>query len=398
MQNRKLFLMIITAVILVTGFLFYQQSGWLSNGEDEVLEEDQLIEEDERWEEEQGLPEEAEVTDDNEQEFDFPDGPDQEVVKDNLSIPWELIFLPDGSMLITERAGNLIYIPESGLLETIQIERAEHTGEGGLLGMTLHPEFAENNYLYLYLTAEAEDGLINRVERHYFIDGKLIKDTVIIDNIPGAVHHDGGRIAFGPDNLLYIATGDASIPELSQDRDSLAGKILRLEDDGSIPEDNPFGTEILSYGHRNPQGLAWDSDGNLWATEHGPTAQDELNHIKSGKNYGWPEIEGDQSAPGMEDPSVHSGMDETWAPSGAVYYDGSIFFAGLRGASLYEAVLSGTEVVEVKRHLEGEFGRLRTIVAGPDGYLYMLTNNRDGRGNPAPDDDKIIRINPEQFR
>ncbi len=398
MKNRNLLWVIFLVAVIGVVYLFYQQPGWLTAGEDdEILEE---LEENDRLEQDREVPGklEPEIIDENGQEITIPEGPEREVVLDNLSIPWELVFLPDGEKLVTERAGNLLYVSEDGQVESMQIERVEHAGEGGLLGMALHPDFTENNYLYLYLTARVEGGLINRVERCHFIDGELSKDTVIIDDIPGGTTHDGGRMAFGPDSLLYIATGDAGVPDLSQDRDSLAGKILRLEDDGSIPDDNPFGSEVYSYGHRNPQGLAWDSESNLWATEHGPIAQDELNHIESGKNYGWPAIEGDQSAPGMEDPAMHSGTDETWAPSGAVYYDGSIFFAGLRGATLYEAVLSGTEVVEVKSHLQDEYGRLRNVVLGPEGYFYLLTSNRDGRGSPAPDDDKIIRINPGLFR
>ncbi len=389
MKRRHITLLIIAiAAVITVGFLIYQQAGFVPPEDREPIVIDTGTE-----------PEEAEPGETEEdEEVLFPEGPDREIVAENLTIPWELVFLPEGGMLVTERIGNLLYIAADGSLESISIEQTEHVGEGGLLGMALHPAFEENRYLYLYLTTRIQDGLVNRVERHIFADGTLTKDTVIIDDIPGARNHDGGRISFGPDGMLYIATGDASVPSLSQDRDSLAGKILRVHDDGTIPIDNPFGTPVYSYGHRNPQGLAWDSAGNLWATEHGPIAQDELNHIEPGNNYGWPEIEGDQSAPGMESSAVHSGTAETWAPSGAVYFDGSIFFTGLRGVSLYEAVLLNTEVGEVRRHLEGEFGRLRTVVIGPDGYFYLLTNNRDGRGSPGPADDRIIRINPQIFR
>lgn len=389
MKRQHITLLIIAiAALLAIGYLIYQQAGFVPPEDREPPVVDIEPEPDEAEPEE--LEEDEEVL--------FPEGPDREVVVENLNIPWELVFLPEGGLLVTERPGNLLYIAADGSTQFITIERTEHIGEGGLLGMTLHPGFEENRYLYLYLTTRTEDGLINRVERHHFEGGVLAKDNVIIDNIPGASNHDGGRIAFGPDNLLYIATGDAAVPSLSQDPDSLAGKILRTHDDGSIPIDNPFNTMVYSYGHRNPQGLAWDNAGNLWATEHGPRAQDELNHIEPGKNYGWPEIEGDQSAPGMESPAAHSGTAETWAPSGAVYYDGSIFFAGLRGASLYEAVILDTGVIELKRHLQGEYGRLRTVVIGPEGYFYLLTNNRDGRGAPSPGDDRIIRINPRIFR
>jgi glucose/arabinose dehydrogenase len=390
-MKRSYITLIIIAVVVViaVGLLIYQQTGFIPAEDREPLVVDPGAD-----------PEEVEPGDDDpkEEEDHFPDGPDQQIIIENLSIPWELAFLPEGGMLITERRGVLLYITEDGVVNTIEIESPEHVGEGGLLGMALHPSFEENRFLYIYFTTGVGNGLINRVERHRFEDGGLVDRLTIIDEIPGAQIHDGGRIAFGPDGMLYITTGDAAVPSLAQDRDSLAGKILRLEEDGSVPGDNPFGTPVYSYGHRNPQGLAWDSAGNLWATEHGPSAQDELNLIESGNNYGWPEIEGDQSAPGMEDPAIHSGTGETWAPSGAVYYDGSIFFTGLRGATLYEAVISGNEVTELRRHLEGEYGRLRTIVAGPDGYFYLLTNNLDGRGIPQSGDDRIIRINPQMFR
>ena len=390
METRRIVLAIIViAVFISMGFLLSQVGCMPADDDNELVEFDNQTETDEETGDVDGVDPEA---------TPLPTGPEQEVVFQDLTIPWELVFLPEGGMLITERAGNLIYIAADSSQTVIPIERANHVGEGGLLGMTLHPSFADNNFIYLYVTSQLGDSLINRVERHSFSNGVLTKDAVIIDSIPGARIHNGGRIAFGPDGMLYVATGDAGVPSLSQDRDSLAGKILRIYEDGSIPADNPFGTPVYSYGHRNPQGLTWDSAGNFWATEHGARAHDELNHILPGRNYGWPEIEGDETATGMEIPAAHSGRDETWAPSGAAYYDGSIFFTGLRGATLYEAVLSGAKVEEVKRHLQQEYGRLRTVVTGPDGYLYLLTNNQDGRGSPGTGDDKIIRINPRIFR
>lgn len=319
------------------------------------------------------------------------------IIAENLEIPWEIVFLPDGDMLVTERPGTLRRIGESG--EAIAIEGVEHRGEGGLLGLALHPDFNENRQIYLYFTTQAEQGLINRVERYRFEGNRLTDKKIIIDNIPGASYHDGGRIAFGPDGYLYITTGDSGNGDLAQDRDSLAGKILRLKDDGGIPEDNPFGTAIYSYGHRNPQGLAWDEQGRLWATEHGrsgiKSGMDELNLIEKGKNYGWPVIEGDETREGMAGPVIHSGPDETWAPAGAAYLDGKIFFVGLRGASLYEADINDQGGVDsLTVHLRNDFGRLRVVTIGPDGYLYLATSNQDGRGSVNPGDDKIIRINP----
>ena len=219
---------------------------------------------------------------------------------------------------------------------------------------------------------------------------------IILDNIPAASNHNGGRIKFGPDGMLYITTGDASLADSAQDKNSLAGKILRLKDDGAIPPDNPFpDSPIYSFGHRNPQGLAWDTQGKLWAMEHGSSASDELNLIKPGNNYGWPVIRGDEEETGLESPVIHSGQ-ETWAPSGLAYFDGSLFFAGLRGQGLYQAVIEN-EGVTLQRYLDRNFGRLRDVVLGPDNLLYILTSNRDGRGLPVAEDDQIIRINPEKL-
>lgn len=317
------------------------------------------------------------------------------VFAENLQIPWEIAFLPDGDVLITERTGVLKRIGENQ--ESYNVQDVYHVGEGGLLGLTLHPDFAENRYLYLYLTYQENGNILNRVDRYvYTLEEGLTSRTAIIDSIPGARIHNGGRIAFGPDGYLYITTGDAAVTALSQDRESLAGKILRVDEEGAVPENNPFSSPVFSYGHRNPQGLAWDEQGRLWSTEHGPTGHDELNLIEKGKNYGWPEIIGDETRSGMETPVIHSGTG-TWAPSGASYNNGSIFFAGLRGNGLYEAVIDPRtgEVKELHKHLDGEYGRLRNAVLGPDGKIYILTSNRDGRGNPRGNDDRIIIFVPE---
>jgi glucose/arabinose dehydrogenase len=264
--------------------------------------------------------------------------------------------------------------------------------------MALHPDFEENNYLYLYLTAEAEQNLINRVERYQLIDDHWEDKTVVLEDIAGASYHDGGRMEFGPEGYLYITTGDAGEPDLAQDTNSLSGKILRINDDGTIPEDNPFDNEVYSYGHRNPQGLAWDSQGRLWATEHGPSGAqsgfDELNLIKKGGNYGWPEIRGDQTQQGMINPVIQSGADDTWAPAGLAVKNGILFFAGLRGSSLYQAEIQGEELVKLRANFQNEYGRLRAVRMGPDGYLYFTTSNQDGRGEVRPGDDKLIRVNP----
>ncbi|RQD84120.1 PQQ-dependent sugar dehydrogenase [Methanosalsum natronophilum] len=320
----------------------------------------------------------------------------------NLKIPWDLDFFPDGSIIFTERPGKVYVIDqETGLLKEpiLTLDNVEHIGEGGLLGIALHPSFKDTGFVYLYYTYKKEDEIFNRVVR-YKMDNSYIVDVtqkkIIIDKIPGARTHNGGRIDFGPDENLYVTTGDAAQPKLSQDMSSLAGKILRVKDDGKIPSNNPFNdSPVYSLGHRNPQGLAWDSDGNLWSTEHGAIAKDELNLIEAGNNYGWPIIEGDETHPNMESPILQSGRD-TWAPSGATYYNGSIYFAGLRGQTLYQAKID-SDSVELFTHFDREFGRLRSVFLGPDNNLYVLTSNRDGRGVPVSIDDQIIRINPEKI-
>ncbi|RJR12630.1 PQQ-dependent sugar dehydrogenase [Candidatus Parcubacteria bacterium] len=324
------------------------------------------------------------------------------VIAEDLEIPWDIAFLPDGGILVTERTGHVIAIAEDGSKHEIPIPDVKLGGEGGLLGLVLHPKYPENRLLYLYMGTPGNGAqTVNRVIRYKYENDTLTEDTVIIDGIPGALYHDGGRMEFGPDGMLYITTGDATVERLAQDRFSLGGKILRLKEDGSIPEDNPLGTAVYSYGHRNPQGLAWDTAGRLWETEHGPSSslwpnccQDEINLIEPGKNYGWPESVGDKVESGSVAPSRHSGRD-VWAPASLVYLDGSLFFGGLRGEALYEAVLDGERVVEFKEHFKGEYGRIRTVRIGPDNMLYITTSNRDGRGSVNNGDDKIIRVNPK---
>ncbi|MDY6788665.1 MAG: PQQ-dependent sugar dehydrogenase [Candidatus Nanohaloarchaea archaeon] len=324
------------------------------------------------------------------------------VVAENLDIPWEVRFLPSGDLLVTERPGTLLRIEENN--EKIPVEGVKHAGEGGLLGMALHPQFEENRFIYLYMTSEAEGGLVNRIERYRLENNSLEDRNTVISGIPGAAYHDGGRIEFGPDGMLYITTGDSGNEELSQQKNSLAGKILRVWPNGSVPDSNPFDSPVYSYGHRNPQGLAWDREERLWSTEHGrsgiKSGLDELNVIEKGKNYGWPVIQGSENQEGMVPPVIHSGPEYTWAPASAEYWNGSIFFGGLRGSALYEAVLPENldKKPKLKIHFLNEFGRIRAVRLGPDGKLYLTTSNTDGRGRPRPGDDRIIRIDPEIFR
>lgn len=315
-----------------------------------------------------------------------------------LTVPWEIAFTSGGDALVTERPGTLRRIGNA--TQSIPIEGVAHVGEGGLLGLTLHPDFPSNSFLYLYLTTRTEGGLTNRVERYTYNDDKLNNRVVIMEKIPGAATHDGGRIAFGPDDKLYISTGDAGSPESAQDVNTLNGKILRLNDDGTIPNDNPFKNTTYAYGFRNVQGMAWDDDERLWVTDHGPSGSqsgfDELNLVRAGGNYGWPTISGDEQREGMLTPVAHSGRSDTWAPAGMAFYNGSLFFAGLRGNSLYEAIIQTDDSVEMKSHFRSEFGRLRAV-SFYNGSLYVSTSNKDGRGSSRENDDKIIRINAKIF-
>jgi len=328
------------------------------------------------------------------------------VMAENLEIPWSIVFLPDGSMLLTERPGRVRLIASSGLLQEKPVaifSNIEAIGEGGLLGITIHPEFATNHYVYLYYTYSENNGeTLNRVVRMTYQTGQLLGEQIIVDSIPGAVNHNGGRIKFGPDNYLYITTGDAENPSQAQDINTLGGKILRVTDEGEAVLDNPFENRVYSYGHRNPQGLAWDGSGRLWVTEHGPsggqpgTGNDEINLTQKGKNYGWPLIKGNESRNGLETPIYTSGPDVTWAPAGAAIVKNSLFFGGLRGETLYEAIIN-EDNIGLKEHFAGQFGRIRDVVLGPDNLLYITTSNRDGRGQVGVADDKIIRVDPQQL-
>ena len=316
------------------------------------------------------------------------------VIAQSLDTPWAIAFLPDKSMLFTQRNGEVRLIDENGKLDTSPVatlKNVREIGEGGLLGIAVHPNFSFNNYIYFYYTYRGSgDDTLNRVVRMIYKDEKLSDEQIILDRIPGASNHNGGRIKFGPDNFLYIGTGDAQNSSQAQDKNSLAGKILRTTDEGKPVPQNPFGNLVFSLGHRNVQGLAFDKNGNLWATEHGQSATDELNIIESGKNYGWPESVGDKVLAGTIAPVLHSGRD-TWAPSGAALVGNSLFFAGLRGNALYEYKINEKKLIE---HFKGQYGRLREVVLGPDNMLYITTSNRDGRGNPENTDDRIIKINP----
>ncbi|MFE6075476.1 PQQ-dependent sugar dehydrogenase [Paenibacillus sp. NPDC057886] len=330
------------------------------------------------------------------------------VLVDGLNVPWELVSVPDGRMFVTERPGTIRVIENGELASEPLIEFAapfNEEGEGGLLGLVADPDFDDNGYLYTYHSyLEGGGDIANRVLRLKVSDGKATIEKELLSDIPGGVNHNGGRIKIGPDHLLYISTGERYEPELAQNEDSLGGKILRIGLDGSIPEDNPWtNSPVYSMGHRNAQGLAWNPDnGYLYATEHGQRNFDEINWIEAGQNYGWPEVEGDDDDNGAyQAPLAHSG-DETWAPSGVAFIEegpwaGSLLAANLRGEQLLKITLSedGTQVTQVEPIFKNEWGRIRNVTVGEDGKLYVLTNNRDGRGSPRDGDDQLIVLTPK---
>lgn len=329
-----------------------------------------------------------------------------EVVASNLQIPWSLAFAPDGRLFVTERPGRVrIFNLQAATSElALTLDDAFTQGEAGALGLALDPEFASNGLVYVYYTAQAGGGAANRVVRYREVAGRLGERAVLLDGIPANAIHDGGRVRFGPDGLLYVTTGDAANASLAQDIGSVAGKILRLNRDGTVPRENPFSSPIYSYGHRNPQGIDWHPpSGRLWAAEHGNSGNDEVNAIEAGINYGWPRIEGSQTMPDMRTPVVF--YSPAIAPSGASFYRGSrfpafannLFVATLRGLHILRLRVdpgSPPRVAAQERLLNDRFGRIRDVVVGPDGLIYFCTSNRDGRGNPVSADDRIARLVP----
>lgn len=329
-----------------------------------------------------------------------------EVVAQNLDIPWAMTFAPDGRMFFTERPGRVRILQGGQLLAApaLTLDDVAAVGEGGLLGIAVHPDFASNRFVFLAYTARLSGGGRElRVVRYREVGGTLGERAVILDRVAAADIHDGARVKFGPDRKLYVTTGDVASPSTAQDLGALTGKILRINDDGTVPADNPFaGSPIYSYGHRNPQGLDWHPvTGEPWGSEHGQTGNDEINRLQAGRNYGWPVIEADQTRAGMETPILF--FSPSIAPSGASFYTGTAI-TGFR-QNLFVSTLAGQHLLRIRfdpndpnrvaateRLLAGRFGRIRDVINGPDGSLYLCTSNRDGRNTPVAADDRIVKL------
>ncbi|WP_328472706.1 PQQ-dependent sugar dehydrogenase [Actinoplanes sp. NBC_00393] len=312
-----------------------------------------------------------------------------EEVARGIDVPWGLTFLPGGDALIAERdSGRILRLkPGADPQQVAEIPGVSAAGEGGLLGIAASPQFATDNLVYAYFTAATD----NRIVR-FNLDGG--EPEVIFDGIAKAGFHNGGRIAFGPDGLLYAGTGDAGDTSSSQDPDSPNGKILRLTPDGDPAPGNPTASSpVFSLGHRNVQGLAWDADGRLFATEFGQNELDEVNLIRAGRNYGWPEVEGEGDTDGdrFTNPLVTWSTREA-SPSGMAIAGRTAYVAALRGERLWTVPLNGDQVGEPSAQLNGEYGRLRTVEVAPDGALWVTTSNTDGRGDVRDGDDRVLRF------
>ncbi len=345
-----------------------------------------------------------------------------ETVAENLEVPWAIVFAPDGRIFVTERPGRVRVIADGKLVEKplFTLPDVELSSETGLMGMTLHPNFAENHLLYLAYVYENGGDKFVRVVRFKENGETLLEPKTIIEGISAARFHAGTRLGFSPvDKKLYITTGDATQQKLAQKLDSLNGKTLRLNDDGSVPEDNPFvgnkdaRPEIWTYGHRNAQGLSWQPETNLmWQTEHGPslidgvslfkkrTGGDEVNIVERGKNYGWAKISHNMKKEGMETPLVE--YSPAVAPASGTFYSGdafpnykgNFFFGALKGEEIVRLVIEGRKITAQEFLLKKQFGRIREVAVSPEGYIYFSTSNRDGRGDVAKTDDRIMRLVP----
>ena len=346
-----------------------------------------------------------------------------ETVATGLEVPWSIVFAPDGRIFVTERPGRIRVIDKNGKLREkplFVVKDVELISETGLMGMTLHPNFSENNLLYFAYVYEQNGNKFVRVSRYKETDEDLVDGKTIIERIPSARFHAGMRLGFSPkDGKLYITTGDGTKQKRSQKLSSVNGKTLRLNDDGTIPDDNPFVNikdarpEIWSYGHRNAQGMDWHPETKeMWQTEHGPswidgvswfkkrTGGDEVNIVEAGKNYGWAKISHGMKRKGMETPLVE--YSPAVAPGSGIFYRGdafpeyknNFFFGALKGKSIVRLVIDGRKVVAQEYLFKKKYGRIREVAVSPEGFVYFSTSNRDGRGNKDKADDRVLRIVP----
>ena len=343
-----------------------------------------------------------------------PDAISQRTLVSGLDTPWDIQIATDGALWVTERRGVVSRVDTStGALERVAtLSDVVEISESGLLGMALHPDFDTRPLVYLAYSYSGSGQIRNRLSHMRWDGTALSSEEILLDDIPGANNHNGSRLAFGPDGQLYMTTGDALVTTLSQDTSSLAGKVLRVTEEGRPSTGNPFGNEIYSIGHRNAQGLVFHpTSGDLYVTEHGPSTNDEVSRIISGGNYGWPNVHGfcDNDVPGLNETDFCAANNvieplaawtPTVAPAGLDYYDGGMFpewkgsllFVALRGATLLRLPLNrdGSAVTGQERLFEDTFGRMRDVLVGPRGEVYLAISNRDGRGRPASDDDRII--------
>ena len=315
--------------------------------------------------------------------------PKLRTIATDLHVPWGIAFLPNGDALVSERTtGRILRIPHGGGKPRLAMKVPDvdlDAGEGGLLGLAVSPHYASDKLVYAYFTTVQD----NRIAR-FKLGGKL---DVLVKGLRNGAIHNGGRIAFGPDGKLYAGVGETGEGGLAQNREALNGKVLRMNPDGSVPPDNPFGSLVWTWGHRNVQGLAWDRSGRLWATEFGQNTFDEINLIRKGRNYGWPDVEGKSDTQGgkFTNPLV------TWptsqaSPSGAAIIGSTLYVGALQGQCVWRIPLHGASTRTPSRLLAGRYGRIRTVVKAPDGTLWVATSNRDGRGSPRSGDDRIVAV------
>ncbi len=310
-----------------------------------------------------------------------------------LTTPWGLAFLADGTALVTERDTGKILSISPDAERTVRtlgtVRGVVPGGEGGLLGIAAAPRTGAGLHAYVYYTSATD----NRVAELDLSAAGIVAQRDILTGIPKASVHNGGRLLLGPDLDLYIGTGDATAPEKAQDLNYLGGKILRIDPDGGPAAGNPFPNSplVYSYGHRNVQGLAFDSQGRLWASEFGANTYDELNIIRPGGNYGWPNAEGPSNNPAYVPPVKYWPTSDA-SPSGLVIAGGSAWMAALRGERLWQIPLDDAAAATPIAHLQGQYGRLRTVAVGPAGYLWLITSNTDGRGQVRPGDDRILQL------